>query len=313
MSPRPLERVLYFASYIVTFVDRPKINEHLEEIRDGGCGRGRGRRQSARRQHCHHRARKPPKKRKRTPDWDDKKRKDHEKKLNERIKGEERDATDHVDELHATLKLLETVQKQELVTEDQYRAHRATAGGAFRPAGRRSAQAASGRDSAAARSRSCSPRSTSRSSPASCERRYRRPPGPKRARAIKRLEVAEAFIISKSRPEWMILDCIPVISPELRPMVQLDGGRFATSDLNDLYRRIINRNNRLKKITEIRAPESIINHEKRLLQEAVDALIDNGRRTQAGRRLQQQAAEVAFGHAQGQGRPVPQEPARQAR
>ncbi len=103
--------------------------------------------------------------------------------------------------------------------------------------------------------------------------------GPKRARAIKRLEVAEAFILSKSRPEWMILTAIPVISPELRPMVQLDGGRFATSDLNDLYRRIINRNNRLKKITEIRAPESIINHEKRLLQEAVDALIDNGRRT----------------------------------
>ena len=77
----------------------------------------------------------------------------------------------------------------------------------------------------------------------------------------------------------MILDAVPVISPELRPMVQLDGGRFATSDLNDLYRRIINRNNRLKKITEIRAPESIVNHEKRLLQEAVDALIDNGRRT----------------------------------
>ncbi len=102
--------------------------------------------------------------------------------------------------------------------------------------------------------------------------------GPKRARAIKRLEVADAFIQSKSRPEWMILDAVPVISPELRPMVQLDGGRFATSDLNDLYRRIINRNNRLKKIVEIKAPESIVNHEKRLLQEAVDALIDNGRR-----------------------------------
>ena len=97
-------------------------------------------------------------------------------------------------------------------------------------------------------------------------------------RAIKRLDVFTAFIDSKSRPEWMILDCVPVISPELRPMVQLDGGRFATSDLNDLYRRIINRNNRLKKIQEIRAPESIVNHEKRLLQEAVDALIDNGRR-----------------------------------
>jgi DNA-directed RNA polymerase beta' subunit len=103
--------------------------------------------------------------------------------------------------------------------------------------------------------------------------------GPKRARAIKRLEVAEAFRKSKNRPEWMIMDVIPVLPPELRPMVQLDGGRFATSDLNDLYRRIINRNNRLKKIKALHAPESIINHEKRLLQEAVDALIDNGRRS----------------------------------
>ncbi len=103
--------------------------------------------------------------------------------------------------------------------------------------------------------------------------------GPRRARAIKRLEVVDAFLKSKSRPEWMILEVITVIPPDLRPMVQLDGGRFATSDLNDLYRRIINRNNRLKKIIEIRAPESIINHEKRLLQEAVDALIDNSRRS----------------------------------
>ncbi len=103
--------------------------------------------------------------------------------------------------------------------------------------------------------------------------------GPRRARAIKRLEVAEAFRKSRNRPEWMILEVVPVIPPELRPMVQLDGGRFATSDLNDLYRRIINRNNRLKKIQELNAPESIVNHEKRLLQEAVDALIDNSRRT----------------------------------
>ena len=103
--------------------------------------------------------------------------------------------------------------------------------------------------------------------------------GARRARLIKRLEYVEAFRKSRSRPEWMILDAIPVIPPELRPMVQLDGGRFATSDLNDLYRRIINRNNRLKKITDIRAPDSIINHEKRLLQEAVDALIDNTRRS----------------------------------
>ena len=103
--------------------------------------------------------------------------------------------------------------------------------------------------------------------------------GSKRLRAVKRLEIVRSFLESKSRPEWMILEHIPVIPPELRPMVQLDGGRFATSDLNDLYRRIINRNNRLKKIVDIHAPESIINHEKRLLQEAVDALIDNGRRS----------------------------------
>ncbi len=102
--------------------------------------------------------------------------------------------------------------------------------------------------------------------------------GAKRARAIKRLEVIEAFRKSRNRPEWMILEVLPVLPPDLRPMVQLDGGRFATSDLNDLYRRVINRNNRLKKMREIRAPESIINHEKRLLQEAVDALLDNSRK-----------------------------------
>ncbi|MFN4033692.1 MAG: DNA-directed RNA polymerase subunit beta' [Fimbriimonadales bacterium] len=102
--------------------------------------------------------------------------------------------------------------------------------------------------------------------------------GARRARAIKRLEIVEAFKNSKTRPEWMILDAVPVLPPELRPMVQLDGGRFATSDLNDLYRRIVNRNNRLRKIIEIRAPKSILNSEKRLLQEAVDALIDNTKR-----------------------------------
>ncbi|MBR2560840.1 MAG: DNA-directed RNA polymerase subunit beta' [Eubacterium sp.] len=102
--------------------------------------------------------------------------------------------------------------------------------------------------------------------------------GQKRARIIKRLEVVEAFRESGNRPEWMIMDCIPVIPPDLRPMVQLDGGRFATSDLNDLYRRIINRNNRLKRLLDLGAPDIIVRNEKRMLQEAVDALIDNGRR-----------------------------------
>ncbi len=102
--------------------------------------------------------------------------------------------------------------------------------------------------------------------------------GQKRARIIKRLEVVEAFRESGNRPEWMVMDVVPVIPPDLRPMVQLDGGRFATSDLNDLYRRIINRNNRLKRLLELGAPDIIVRNEKRMLQEAVDALIDNGRR-----------------------------------
>jgi DNA-directed RNA polymerase subunit beta' len=103
--------------------------------------------------------------------------------------------------------------------------------------------------------------------------------GQKRANAIKRLEVIEAFIKSGNKPEWIILTVVPVIPPEIRPMVQLDGGRFATSDLNDLYRRVINRNNRLKRLLELRAPDIIVRNEKRMLQEAVDSLIDNGRRT----------------------------------
>ncbi len=102
--------------------------------------------------------------------------------------------------------------------------------------------------------------------------------GQKRVRILKRLDVVESFRMSGNRPEWMILDVVPVIPPDIRPMVQLDGGRFATSDLNDLYRRVINRNNRLKKLLELNAPEIIIRNEKRMLQESVDALIDNGRR-----------------------------------
>ena len=105
--------------------------------------------------------------------------------------------------------------------------------------------------------------------------------GQKKARIVKRLEVVDAFRLSGNRPEWMIIDVLPVIPPEIRPMVQLDGGRFATSDLNDLYRRVINRNNRLKRLIQLTAPDIIIRNEKRMLQEAVDALIDNGRRGRA--------------------------------
>src|SRR5574344_461898 len=102
--------------------------------------------------------------------------------------------------------------------------------------------------------------------------------GQKKARIVKRLEVVDAFRLSGNKPEWMIIDVLPVIPPEIRPMVQLDGGRFATSDLNDLYRRVINRNNRLKRLLDLKAPDIIVRNEKRMLQEAVDSLIDNGRR-----------------------------------
>ncbi len=105
--------------------------------------------------------------------------------------------------------------------------------------------------------------------------------GQKKAKIVKRLEVVESFYKSGNKPEWMIIDVLPVIPPEIRPMVQLDGGRFATSDLNDLYRRVINRNNRLKRLLELHAPDIIVRNEKRMLQEAVDALMDNGRRGRA--------------------------------
>lgn len=137
--------------------------------------------------------------------------------------------------------------------------------------------------------------------------------GQKKARIVKRLEVVDAFRISGNKPEWMIIDVLPVIPPELRPMVQLDGGRFATSDLNDLYRRVINRNNRLKRLIQLNAPDIIVRNEKRMLQEAVDALIDNGRRGPRRHRRQQPRPQEPVRHAQGQAGPLPPEPAGQAR
>ena len=130
---------------------------------------------------------------------------------------------------------------------------------------------------------------------------------------INRLKIVEAIRDSDNRPEWMVLDVIPVIPPDLRPLVLLDSGNFATSDLNDLYRRIINRNNRLKKLVDLNAPEVIIRNEKRMLQQSVDALFDNNRCKRPVLGSQQPPAEVADRHDQGQAGPVPREPAGQAR
>ena len=134
----------------------------------------------------------------------------------------------------------------------------------------------------------------------------------KKKKLVKRLKVVEALKKSGNKPEWMILTVLPVIPPDLRPLVPLDGGRFATSDLNDLYRRVINRNNRLKRLQELNAPEIIIRNEKRMLQEAVDVLFDNGRRGRAITGIEQAPAPFAFRHAQGEAGPLPPEPAGQA-
>jgi hypothetical protein len=131
-------------------------------------------------------------------------------------------------------------------------------------------------------------------------------------RLTKRLKLIESFLESGNRPEWMVLTVLPVLPPDLRPLVPLDGGRFATSDLNDLYRRVINRNNRLRRLLELNAPDIIVRNEKRMLQESVDALLDKRPPRPCDHRHQQAPAQVARGHDQGQAGPLPPEPARQA-
>jgi len=292
ISPRPLEKVVYFASYIVTYVDSERLLSKVDRIKQAA------------------------EEEKASVDDDKAKAvaaivKEHEKQIaaereltnqqkaalekarDERVKAEDRLGEERKQEIDNALKLLlgskldasPGLSNKQLITESEYRAlqrlvdilnarTRSAKGGSAAPF-EGVFRAALGTEAVKELLREIDLEELSRS----LRQEIREMTGPKRARAIKRLEVVEAFRKSKNRPEWMILDTIPVIAPELRPMVQLDGGRFATSDLNDLYRRIINRNNRLKKIRDLHAPESIVNHEKRLLQEAVDALVDNGRRS----------------------------------
>jgi DNA-directed RNA polymerase subunit beta' len=285
ISPRPLEKVLYFASYIVTDVDRPRINsdwsdiqmavqQEREQIAEERETIGDRLNREFRREVAEHTAEDVEEEER----WDEETIAEKQRYLIERIKQEEKDCDERVEELQQSLVLLEKIEKKQLITEDQYRALERLIevltrrlGTSYEGIVRAGLGGAAIKELLEEIDLDVLARDL--------RNEVQNTQGPKRARAIKRLEVVDAFINSHAHPSWMILECIPVISPELRPMVQLDGGRFATSDLNDLYRRIINRNNRLKKITEIRAPESIVNHEKRLLQEAVDALIDNGRRT----------------------------------
>jgi DNA-directed RNA polymerase subunit beta' len=286
MSPRNIEKVLYFASYIVTHVDKPRIEAAMDTIREAVEAEKEFIRQDIEKQIDQANDEFEREVQERTAEdvdpvqrWDDdivrKKRREHQ----QRVEQDRRDAEDRIAEFDLAVELLEKLEKRQLINEDQFRALERLIDAVRHQTGDETfpevVKAGMGGEAIKTLLEEIDLEALLR------ELRYEveNSTGPRRLRAIKRLEVVEAFLTSKAHPSWMILTSIPVISPELRPMVQLDGGRFATSDLNDLYRRIINRNNRLKKITEIRAPESIVNHEKRLLQEAVDALIDNGRRT----------------------------------
>ena len=288
ISPRPLEKVIYFASYIVISVDYELLSKSVERIKDMVMARQRAADEQAA---SHIETIKAER--------DDKLAKLKAGELEEeaepgdiaeaadvQVREEERLAEERKVELDLGLRLLlgpkmeadPGLTRQQLITESEFRAINRVVLALVEEHGREYEELFSA-DLGATAVREILKEIDLDELCLELRQEIKETTGPKRARSIKRLEIAEAFRKSKNRPEWMIFDVIPVIPPELRPMVQLDGGRFATSDLNDLYRRIINRNNRLKKIKALHAPESIINHEKRLLQEAVDALIDNGRRS----------------------------------
>jgi DNA-directed RNA polymerase beta' subunit len=285
ISARPLEKVIYFASYIVGHVEIERVLDNLavirqtveEEIADLNVQREEALAELA--------VRREKDLKDRDEEFTDEDRTALLASFDARIKEEDRLYQERRDDVENGLRLLlgqkldfnPGLAKKQLISEVQYRSLGRLGEVLSRRGGKRlDGLFSAGLGAEAIRDllREIDLEELSRE----LRKEITETGGPRRARSIKRLEVVEAFRRSRNRPEWMILEVVPVIPPELRPMVQLDGGRFATSDLNDLYRRIINRNNRLKKIKELQAPESIVNHEKRLLQEAVDALIDNSRR-----------------------------------
>ena len=277
ISPRLLEKVIYFASFIIIDIENEKIQDCLAEIRVAVESEKANLQMQMRELEEDSFRRFADDLNNNREEYDEVFARERAKAVNDRIKAEYRDADDRLKDLDLAVDILGKLERNQLIDEDKYRAVSKLLDSVGHRIGKDLRSLVRANIGAEAIKELLNRVDLER-----LARELRQEiimtTSQRRARAIKRLEVTEALISSKSRPEWMILDIVPVISPELRPMVQLDGGRFATSDLNDLYRRIINRNNRLKKIIEIHAPESIINHEKRLLQEAVDALIDNGRR-----------------------------------
>lgn len=278
ISPRLLEKVIYFASFIIIDIEGEEIAELLPQIRVGVETEKANLQMQMRELEEESLGRFATELIENPDDYfDESFVRERAKAVNDRIKAEYRDADDRLKDLDVAVEILGKLERNQLIDEDKYRAVSKlldSVGARMNKDLRALVRANIGADAIKELLNRVDLEKLARG----LRQEIIMTQSQRRARAIKRLEVVEALISSRSRPDWMILDVVPVISPELRPMVQLDGGRFATSDLNDLYRRIINRNNRLKRIIEIHAPESIINHEKRLLQEAVDALIDNGRR-----------------------------------
>jgi DNA-directed RNA polymerase subunit beta' len=277
ISPRLLEKVIYFASFIIIDIDQDQIQELLPEVRRFVEVEKMHLQLGMRELEEESLSRLAEDMKNNGDEYDESYVRERSKAVNDRIKAEYRDSDDRLKDLDIAVEILGKLERNQLIDEDKYRAVSKLLDSVgmrmerdLRPLVRANIGAEAIKE--------LLHRVELEKLAKSLRQEIVMTTSQRRARAIKRLEVVEALIGSKTRPDWMIQGVIPVISPELRPMVQLDGGRFATSDLNDLYRRIINRNNRLKKIIEIHAPESIINHEKRLLQEAVDALIDNGRR-----------------------------------
>ncbi len=278
LSPRDLEKVVYFGSFIIIDIDRKGLEKGRAEIEKAVEKEKEQIVQEMEALEKEILAELEQELEDNKDEYDEATIRERTKAYHDRIRAERRDTEERLHEMDMALELLFTLEQYQLVEEDKYRAVDRLLHAVTRRTGKpyRSMLHAS---IGAAAVKELLSRVNLDESIQKLREEVKTTTGQRRARAIKRLEIFEALKESKTRPEWMVLDVLPVISPELRPMVQLDGGRFATSDLNDLYRRILNRNNRLKKIMEIRAPESIINHEKRLLQESVDALIDNGRRS----------------------------------
>ena len=278
MSPRVVEKVVYFTAHIVTKADPEKLSEKFdlivsaleEELHEGKSEIDRD---ILRWKRSQDEARKELE----SGEITDEECQARLKEMERDIKTREEGGIEHEKQVRDALDLLEDIEKQKVLTDSEYRSLQ----GILETAGQRLSQSFDNLFTigmGAGAIKTLLEDIDLDRMVLELRKTITETTGAKRARSIKRLEIADAFRKSKNRPEWMVWEALPVLPPDLRPMVQLEGGRFATSDLNDLYRRVINRNNRLKKIQDIKAPDSIINHEKRLLQEAVDALIDNARK-----------------------------------